>query len=226
MAAIVLFPLIFLVLFTILVAIPQTRPAAFLLTKENQPVELATFAFLLWAGLAGVGLALRAKYQGEAIGVYGFYGAFALGALFVGMEEIAWGQWFFAFETPEIIKQINMQKEMTLHNIEGLQGHSEFFRVAFGVGGLMGVALGHYAPFRRIGAPAVLLTYFLPIAALALLDLYEDHFPIQQNVDFFIRRLSEVVEMLIAISALLYVWLNGKRLAKQWSERLYAVAPT
>ena len=33
-------------------------------------------------------------------------------------EEISWGQRIFGFKTPEIIKEINVQKEFTIHNIE------------------------------------------------------------------------------------------------------------
>lgn len=36
---------------------------------------------------------------------------------FVGMEEISWGQRIFGMQTPERLKEINYQDEITLHNL-------------------------------------------------------------------------------------------------------------
>ena len=41
----------------------------------------------------------------------------ALILLFGAGEEISWGQRIFGFETPEALKEINVQDEFTLHNI-------------------------------------------------------------------------------------------------------------
>lgn len=41
----------------------------------------------------------------------------ALLFFFVGMEEISWGQRVFNLMTPEVMKGINIQNEITLHNI-------------------------------------------------------------------------------------------------------------
>lgn len=35
----------------------------------------------------------------------------------VGMEEISWGQRIFGFHTPEALSQMNVQSELTLHNV-------------------------------------------------------------------------------------------------------------
>jgi hypothetical protein len=37
---------------------------------------------------------------------------------FAGGEEISWGQRIFGLETPEALKEVNKQKEITVHNIE------------------------------------------------------------------------------------------------------------
>lgn len=41
-----------------------------------------------------------------------------------GGEEISWGQRIFNFKTPETLKQINVQKEFSLHNIEAINNHN------------------------------------------------------------------------------------------------------
>ena len=43
--------------------------------------------------------------------------------LFVGLEEIAWGQILFGWQTPENIAAVNAQNQTTLHNLEFFQNH-------------------------------------------------------------------------------------------------------
>jgi hypothetical protein len=39
-------------------------------------------------------------------------------------EEISWGQRIFNIETPESIKQVNVQEELTIHNLDFFQGET------------------------------------------------------------------------------------------------------
>lgn len=135
------------------------------------------------------------------------------------MEEVAWGQWLFGFRTPSVMKEINVQGELTLHNVRGLQGHTEFLRVAFGLGGLIGVWFSFRQTFREIGAPAILLPWFLIITVLAGLDLYNDYYQIQRHIDDVVNRLSELDEMLIATSGFLFIWLNARMLEAEWKDK-------
>ena len=43
--------------------------------------------------------------------------------LFVGLEEIAWGQILFGWKTPENIAAVNAQNQTTLHNLEFFQNY-------------------------------------------------------------------------------------------------------
>ena len=45
---------------------------------------------------------------------------YTLGVLYFFLEEISWGQHYFMWETPNIFKEINNQKETNLHNIFNL----------------------------------------------------------------------------------------------------------
>ena len=45
---------------------------------------------------------------------------YTLGVLYFFLEEISWGQHYFMWETPNIFKAINDQKETNLHNIFNL----------------------------------------------------------------------------------------------------------
>lgn len=196
---------------------PETRFATKWLLLENQPVQLLTFLALAAGGLLGLALAWRARRNGAGAMVFVFYAVFSAGLLFTAMEEVAWGQWFFGFETPPALERINRQDEMTLHNIRGIHGHSEYFRVAFAVGGLLGLCLSLWPRARDIAVPPLLASWFLVIAVLAGLDLVLDYYPFHR---YFYRtigvHMSEVVEMLIGFAALLYVRLNWTRLHAGW----------
>jgi len=215
---IVLFPFFISFLYSLSLVLPITRHIALWMGGENHPIELLTFGFLLAGGIRGIVLAWQTKNHREKILVYGFYTVFSIGILFTAMEEVAWGQWFFGFETPAALKSINVQGEVTIHNIRGMQGHTEFFRVAFGLGGLLGVWFSSRRYFRKIGAPFILLSWFLIISILAALDLYIDYFSIQRRLDYLINRLSEFVEMMIGMSGFLFIWLNARMLAAKWRE--------
>jgi hypothetical protein len=195
-----------------LLLVKATRSGMLWMLEENHPVELLTFVCLLAGALLGLRLARALRARGVRSWIYGFYGVFAIGLFVIGMEEIAWGQALLGFETPEIFRSINRQSETTLHNIGALQGKSEWMRLTFGLGGVVGVLLFSRPRFAGIAAPPILLPWFLLIAAHAAVDAYNDVFPIQDRFDFMMQRTSEVVELMIAGAALLYVSLNFRRL--------------
>ena len=51
------------------------------------------------------------------------YGIIALGLLFVGLEELAWGQVLFGWRTPENIASLNSQNQTTIHNLVFFQDY-------------------------------------------------------------------------------------------------------
>ena len=46
-----------------------------------------------------------------------FFVVLGLACLYVFMEEISWGQRVFGFDTPELLKQHNLQREANIHNL-------------------------------------------------------------------------------------------------------------
>lgn len=192
----------------VFLASPATRPATLWMLRENHPIEVLTFAVALVGGLLGLALAWRVRERGAKRFVYVFYAVFAAALIFLAMEEVAWGQKFFGFASPESWHAINAQGETTLHNLVGIQGRSEIFRLLFGLGGLAGVWLSTRPKFREIGAPMVLLSWFVMITLHAGVDVYNDYFAIAPLFDYYMQRTSELVEMLIALSGFLYVALN------------------
>ena len=54
-----------------------------------------------------------------------FYFLLAVAFLFVGMEEISWGQLIFGFETPGSIREMNAQSEFNFHNLDVFHGKTD-----------------------------------------------------------------------------------------------------
>jgi hypothetical protein len=213
---IMLAPVIMMFLFAVFILIPETRKATEWMLYENHPVELLTFIFAFSGGIIGLALARQTKVHGETALVFGFYAAFSLALILVSMEEIAWGQKFLRFDTPAAWRAINIQRETTIHNIAHIHGHTEIFRLIFGIGGLAGVGLSFHRHFQKIGAPAILLPWFMVIALHAAVDVFNDYFPIEERFDYCIIMTSELIELLITISGFLYVVLNWKMLSRTW----------
>jgi hypothetical protein len=186
----------------------RTRSATRALLAENGPVELLTFVCLMAAGVLALALVRRLGQRGESALARRFGVAFAIGLLLVAMEEIAWGQHILGFSTPGFLRALNRQGETTLHNLPGIHGRTEVLRLIFGAGGLAGVALGRWPAWRAVAAPRLLLPWFAVIAAHAACDLYADFLPVPRHTDFLLWSTAELIELLIAIAALLYVVLN------------------
>jgi hypothetical protein len=167
------------------------------------------------AAFAGFRLAARLRRGGAPRLVWLFYGTFALGMFVVGMEECAWGQWFFHYPTPEFWDRVNIQHEMTLHNYKWMQGRTEVFRMIFCVGALVGlIARRRGGTWELVAPPAVLWPWVLTMLGVTCIDALDDFVNTGEVAERFVNKLSEVIEMMIAMTGFLYVHLNSKRLAR------------
>ena len=187
------------------------------LISENKPVEMLTFVLALAAAVMAVRLGAALLRRRDRLAA-AFYVLFALGMFFIGMEEISWGQQIFGWETPQDWGEMNAQKETTLHNLGPFQGKNDILRLAFGAGGLAGIALASILPrFRVLFPHRVLVTWFLIIAGVSAVQIYVDLAPDSPLVRPLARlgRLAEVVELLISIAAVLYLWLNRRQFVRR-----------
>ncbi len=211
---IVLFPTVVFVLFAVTMSFDATQDYAFALVKENNLVDALTWVPALLGGVLGVILAVRERRRGREWVIWFFYLIFALGLFFLAGEETSWGQDFHQYKTPDFFERRNEQGEVSLHNLEGWQGKNHLLRLAFGAGGLIGLRAGKSERFRDIAPPIALRVWFWLMVAKSVLDIYIKAYPPAPMPAFIISQLSEVVEMLVAMAGLLYVWLNGRRLAR------------
>jgi hypothetical protein len=81
----------------------------------------------------------------------------------------------------------------------------------FGIGGLIGLSLNSTPKLKRLAAPPCLFFWFFIITSHAIIDVFNDFVPINKRFDYYMQRTSELIEMMIGISAFLYLYLNYKR---------------
>ncbi len=203
-------PIFTVPLIVLLLAYSKTQDFTLIILKENNIVEMLTFVFLLLASIIGFRMLYRV-FKSIKLYLWILMFIFVLLVFMVAMEEIAWGQQFFSFATPEKFKALNAQQELTLHNLNELQGKSEYFRLIFGVGGLIAFLLCKNRYLKILEPPKILISFLLVITIVTLVDLFADYYPIKYDYEYGLQRLSEFIEMLIGIVSLRYIiFLNNK----------------
>ncbi len=87
---------------------------------EDGPVEyLSSLVSILGAAVSARAAAV--SFRRRLWFVCAFASAFALVMLFIGLEEISYGQRIFRFATPQDLHVINRQHEFNLHNITSVE---------------------------------------------------------------------------------------------------------
>lgn len=186
--------------------------------SPNHQLETLQFAILLAA--AAVGLV-------TARSLAGFPGLgrtrlviwlFVAGCTFVALEEVAFGQQFFGFATPEAWRRLNFQKQTTLHNLRVIQDsgilHLSFIAVGL-VGGLGWMPKHYVGRFWTMSYLLVdwpLASWFLPAAA------YYSYVQVL-DPDAWIHQ--EVFEFIL-FGGLLLVGIANLRRARRHRERMQA----
>jgi hypothetical protein len=162
------------------------RPVEFIrFQAEDSWAEYATFVSWTLAALLFVRAALREGGWWRRPGLWLFAG----GALFVGMEEISWGQRLFGLRAPELFEAQNLQGELTFHN---LFREVDYYPLIGTCIGLYAIALPLVARWRpsvrswcdRLGIPIVPLRLW-PLFAVAifLFDLSEQVLRLPSNLE-------------------------------------------
>lgn len=170
-------------------AAPEWLPRS--LTREDGPVEYATFACFLVASILA-GLAAR-RVRADRTRLLAV-GALALVLFVAAGEEISWGQRLLGVETPAVLVDGNQQDELNLHNVDGLQDKAVLAQVGVALGGALLAAFVR-RPWARIGFPCFVgyLAYRLARAVGAVVEWGDAD------------RNSEASELLLAVGLLLLV---------------------
>ena len=191
-----------------------------LITKEHYPVESITFITILASIFVGIKL-VRLMYKRAVEGYKTvFISLVVIGLIFVGLEEISWGQWFFYFNSPDYFRDTNLQRETNIHNLRDLHVIFEYIRVIIGAGGLISIFLNRTSAFKYISSPSILIVSFLVITVFSAIDVYNFYLPDQRllfrvgGFYWFLKFNMEIVELMIAISAFVFLFSNLERLRR------------
>lgn len=138
----------------------------------------------------------------------------AIALLFIGMEELSWGQKIFHFATPESVAVINEQQEFTLHNLKFLQ-KTFLLHTSFIVFSLFFIAIGEidYKRIEKFKTPKYLYAFFAFPAFFyfyiqylyLLIPIYFNGYLILGAGD------QEVFELILSLGLLFYSWICLKR---------------
>lgn len=199
-----------LILFQLTLTFPTFAAYRVYFWGENLIIEQLQFLFFFFASVQAVVLAWHMIKQREAWIVRVFYLLAAAAFFFIAMEEIAWGQQYLHFNSPEAIKAFNVQNEVTLHNVELLQDRTDILNLAFGLAGLIGIVLGTQPVFKKIGVPRYLLLWFGLIAVLSGVGVFNDFVSVNSQFDYSVHKQTETAELLIAIAGFLFVFFNNR----------------
>jgi hypothetical protein len=139
---------------------------------------------------------------------------FTLGCLFVALEEIAFGQQFFHFSTPETWRELNFQEQTTIHNLNIIQTtgvlHKSFIVVGL-FGGISWIAKFFIEKFGTLDYLCVdwfISLYFIPTAIFYLyIDEVNGSLWIHQELFEFVLSMGF---LLVAISNYLRAFNHSK----------------
>ena len=148
------------------------------------------------------------------------YLLFAAGALFAGLEEISYGQHLVGWETPRWFTERNAQRETNLHNLfADRPGRAlrNVALVAITLGGIVAPVAAMRAPsaYDRGRWPYYLLPRgeLIPLAAGMLLMRLFRALPGRLRGGWDLG-LIEVMELYLALAALVYVLVLRRRLLR------------
>ncbi len=188
-----------------------------LVVSEYGPVELATAVCFGAAGLLSLGLAARTRAVAP-VSVRILYLFFAAGALFASLEEISYGQHLVGWESPRWFAERNAQRETNLHNLfadrpgRALRNLS---LVAVTLGGIVAplAAMRRPSAYDRGRWPYYLLprAELIPLASGMLLMRLDRTVPGRVRGGWDVG-LIEVMELYLALAALVYVLVLRRRL--------------
>lgn len=201
-------PIALVVIFTVLWAIPATRELA-TGRHEANPVELLTFGFMLVTAFLSWGLAARLYRLGHPLWMSFLFGFLGLGALVVALDEVAWGRVFVTMFRDGLSAT---GAEPAAVNLTGLRDRTEIFRFTFAVLGIFGVFIDRWRPLRMLAVPVQLLPWLVVIAVVSGIDLIGDLVRFTGSLQDFLLRSSELIEMMIGMVAMLYIYFKRRDL--------------
>ena len=190
------------------------------MTGESGILETAQFILMVIGLAIAVQLLFSALVRRRPL-VLALTAVAALACLFIGGEEVSWGQHVFFWQEPSLVTSINEEGEFSLHNMnKGFErGPRTLLEIGVFAGGLVVPLLCAYAPWLRQSR----LALFLPAAALLPTALFASLFKLPgvlgDAMSFGVAaRPSEAVEFYLYFFIVAYLIVFERRIAALESE--------
>ena len=135
---------------------------------EDGLFENLQFFFYLASSITAFLIALREYRKGKYIFAICFV-ALTIVMFFIAGEEISWGQRFLKIQSPEILVQYNAQREINIHNLNGINSYQYLYYMFVSLLCFSSWIIIKYLPrgirslFKPFIPPWYLTGYFLPI---------------------------------------------------------------
>lgn len=196
-------------------------------TEDSYFEYLTTIMYFVAFGFA---LSMSTRFFRERqVGYARLYALFAFACLFIGFEEISWGQRLFDIQTPRALEVYNHQRELNLHNVAGrYMLHGAY--IAVGAYGAFAFAVPwrltrhNNGALRRLIIPNWwLMLYFLPVFLLymyydylspTLVERFGENWAWENGSGrdrFMIAKDQEPVEFIMSLGVALFAGVNRVR---------------
>jgi hypothetical protein len=200
------------------------------MTEEAGVLETAQFIFMVISLAIAVQLLLSPFVRRRPL-VLALTVTAALGCLFIGGEEVSWGQHIFFWNDPSLVTAVNNEGELSLHNMnKGFErAPRALLEVCVFAGGLLVPLLCAYAPWLRQSRVALFLPppALVPAAALAALFKAASMVAKYYGASFGVAaRPSEAVEFYLYFFVMAYLIVFERRIAALETEGSSAKAKT
>ncbi len=148
------------------------------LIKEDHLYENLQFLFYLISGLIYLDIFTRFKRYNLSKTKRGIFLVLSACLLFIAFEEISWGQRILGIDTPESLREINSQKELTIHNIRPIQNILHTTYTLTGLAGAFSYKLTRkysktiFKKYKKILPPPFLFIYFFATSVFYFFNDY------------------------------------------------------
>jgi len=199
------------------VAVALTRfwyPLFHALTGEDRIFEWAQFGCWVVAFVASSAMSIR-LFRNHRRGVAFLWAVLALGMFLIAGEEIAWGQRLLRLETPGLLKRVNRQREITVHNIGNLGFAFDAIFITAGLYGCITAAwYRHLRPPRNFDLVDLLVPPLFMASLFLAVPLYKSIRAVLwvAGVPSFIDY-AEYIELCLAFGLASFTFLSLRR---QW----------
>jgi hypothetical protein len=184
-------------------------------TEESGILETAQFILMVMALALAVQLLFDPFVRRRPF-VLAFTVVAALACLFIGGEEVSWGQHIFYWQEPDLVTAVNNEGELSLHNMnKGFErAPRTVLEFAVMLGGLLIPALCAYFPRWRQSRIALFLpaSALIPTAAFAVLFKAFGTLGKYQDTGFGVAGPSEATEFYLYFFIFAYLIIFERRI--------------